>query len=81
MSHLDPSPGREIVSKWAAAILSAYLMARGLVGLVSGVHLSGSTAWALREVVEPPAATWWSLGFLTTGALLLWAIHRFEDGD
>lgn len=79
MSHLDPSPGREIVAKWMVALFSAHLVTLGVLGLVYG--LAFTHPFRLRRIVEGEQALYASIGYVAAGGLILWLTHRFESAD
>lgn len=79
MSHLDRSPGREIVAKWMLAFFSAHLVTLGVLGLVFG--LTFTHPFRLRRIVEGEHAFYASLGYVAAGGLILWLTHRFESTD
>lgn len=79
MSHLDPSPGPEIVAKWVAALLSAHLVTLGVLGLVFGMAFTHP--FRLRRFVEGEQALYASMSYVAAGSLILWLTHRFESAD
>lgn len=79
MSHLERPPGREIVAKWLAAVLSAHLVTLGVLGLISG--LAFTHPFRLRRFVEAEEASYASLGYMAAGGLIFWLTHRLESTD
>lgn len=76
---MEPLHWKAWAGKWFAALVGAYLMTLGALGL--GFKFVFTHPFRLRFYVEDTEAVHHSLGYLVVGGFLLWFAHRMDEAD